>query len=337
MKKTLINNTKTLIADSQPDYELISTGQNYKLERYGSVVLARPDPQALWPANMNSAEWQVADATFKKTADGDDRGEWNIKKGSKINQDSAGSQEQLAIDSKWSIEYGGLNMQIKLSPFKHTGLFPEQIINWQWMEKIISSAVTSAVGTGNKPKILNLFGYTGGASLICAKSGAEVTHVDASKSAITWANENAKLSGLEDKPIRWILEDAGEFVKRELRRGNKYDAIIMDPPAFGRGAKGEIWKIEDDFLPFIENCLKLLSDKPLFVVLNGYSAGYSSIAYARNLTPLIEKFGGEIEHGELCIAESAKPALNPNLNLDSDTDSGPRLLPCGIVARWKAV
>ncbi len=273
---------KILTTESQPDYELLDSGNNYKLERYGKFVLSRPDPQALWPTDMKG--WKF-DAEFKN--------DWS---------------KEIA---PWNVDFGGLKLQIKLSPFKHTGLFPEQIVNWQWMEKLIKES--------NRPiKVLNLFGYTGGASLICAKAGAEVTHVDASKSAITWANENAKLSGLEDKPIRWILDDALEFVKKEVRRGNKYDAIVMDPPSFGRGAKGEVWKIEEGFLDLMDNCFKLLSDTPLFFVLNGYSAGYSAIAYEENLKPLQQKYGGEIESGELAIK-----------------DSKGRLLPCGIVARWK--
>lgn len=273
----------------QPDYELLDSGSNYKLERYGKFVLSRPDPQALWPTDTRS--WKF-DAEFRKK-EGDEKGDWKSK-----------------ID-KWNINFSGLTLQIKLSPFKHTGLFPEQIVNWQWMEKLI-------IESKRPIRVLNLFGYTGGASLICAKAGAEVTHVDASKSAITWANENAKLSGLEEKPIRWILDDALEFVKKEVRRGNKYDAIVMDPPSFGRGAKGEVWKIEEGFLDLMDNCFKLLSDAPLFFVLNGYSAGYSAIAYEENLKPLMEKFGGDIEAGELAIR-----------------DSKGHLLPCGIVARWK--
>ncbi len=275
-------NIKILTTESQPEYELIDSGSNYKLERYGKFVLSRPDPQALWPTDRKN--WK-SDAEFKD--------DWN------------------KTTEPWSIDFGGLKLQIKLSPFKHTGLFPEQIVNWQWMEKLILES--------KRPiKVLNLFGYTGGASLICAKAGAEVTHVDASKSAITWANENASLSNLQDKPIRWILDDALEFVKKEIRRGNKYDAIVMDPPSFGRGAKGEVWKIEEGFLDLMDNCFKLLSDNPLFFVLNGYSAGYSAIAYEENLKPLQKKYGGSIESGELAIQDSNK-----------------RLLPCGIVARWK--
>lgn len=271
-----------LIAESQPDYELLDSGNNTKLERYGKFVLSRPDPQALWPTDTK--DWKF-DAEFKD--------DWN------------------KTIEPWVIDFGGLKLQIKLSPFKHTGLFPEQILNWQWMEKLIMES--------NRPiKVLNLFGYTGGATLICAKAGAEVTHVDASKSAITWANENAKLSGLEDKPIRWILDDALAFVKKEVRRGVKYDAIVMDPPSFGRGAKGEVWKIEEGFLDLMNDCFKLLSGTPLFFVLNGYSAGYSAIAYEENLKPLQQKFGGTVESGELAIK-----------------DSKGRLLPCGIVARFK--
>ncbi len=270
------------IITKQPEYELLDCGNNYKLERYGKFVLSRPDPQALWPTDTST--WKP-DAEFKDS--------WNKE------------------IEPWSIDFGGLTLEIKLSPFKHTGLFPEQIVNWQWMEKLIIESKRSI-------KVLNLFGYTGGASLICAKAGAEVTHVDASKSAITWANENAELSGLQDKPIRWILDDALAFVKKEVRRGVKYDAIVMDPPSFGRGAKGEVWKIEEGFLELINDCFSVLSDNPLFFVLNGYSAGYSAIAYEENLKPLQQKFGGQIEAGDLAIK-----------------DSKGRLLPCGIVARWK--
>lgn len=272
---------KILITEKQPDYELLDSGNNTKLERYGKFVLSRPDPQSLWPTDLKN--WKF-DAEFKD--------DWN------------------KTIEPWVIDFGGLKLQIKLSPFKHTGLFPEQIVNWQWMEEVLRDK--------KNVKVLNLFGYTGGASLICAKAGAEVTHVDASKSAITWANENAKLSGLEEKPIRWILDDALAFVKKEVRRGAKYDAIVMDPPSFGRGAKGEVWKIEEGFLDLMNDCFKLLSENPLFFVLNGYSAGYSAIAYEENLKPLVDRFGGEVESGELAIR-----------------DSHNHLLPCGIVARWK--
>jgi len=298
-------NNKILIASPEQDYELIDSGENVKLERFGSVVMARPDPQALWPTDTAGPEWNKAVARFSKDGSSEERGEWKFS---------------TSVPEKWVIEYAGLKLQIKPTPFKHTGLFPEQIINWKWSENLIKERIASGAVDAPRPQVLNLFGYTGGASLIAARAGAEVTHVDASKAAITWANENAELSGLSDKPIRWMLDDAAEFVKREIRRGKKYDAIIMDPPAFGRGAKGELWKIEEAFLPFFKNCIELLSDNPLFVIVNGYSAGYSAIAYAQNLNPLVEKFGGEIEAGELTIQE---------------TGPHKRLLPCGIVARWK--
>lgn len=314
--------------ESQGDYELLDSGLNYKLERFGRFVLSRPDPQALWPRETNSPKWQSADAEFKKENGTEERGSWHIK------------NKELKDLEKWSMDFGGLTLQIKLSPFKHTGLFPEQLNNWRWMEKIIADEVAS----GNRAapiKVLNLFGYTGGASLISAKAGAEVTHVDASKSAITWANENAELSGLAEKPIRWILDDALAFVKKEIRRGNKYDAIVMDPPAFGRGVKGEVWKIEEKLLPLIADCMELLSQSPLFFILNGYASGYSAITYAENLRPLTHKFGGELEFGELTIAESksVEKTLSKNQekqeNPEKQGRQTPRLLPCGIVARWK--
>ena len=218
------------------------------------------------------------------------------------------------MDDEWQIGFGDLKFNIKPTAFKHTGVFPEQEPNWQWTIEKIKKA-------GRPIKVLNLFGYTGGATLACLSAGAEVVHVDGSKAAINWAKENAELSGLDKKPVRWIIDDARKFVLREIKRGEKYDGIIMDPPSFGRGGKGEIWKIEDELLNLLENCLKILSDNPLFFLVNGYAAGYSAQAYKNALTPIVEKFGGEMEIGELTIEESK---------------SG-RLLPCGIFARWHHV
>jgi len=197
-------------------------------------------------------------------------------------------------------------------PFKHVGVFPEQASNWGWIKKQVSGK--------SGARILNLFGYTGGATLASAKSGASVTHVDASKAAITWAKGNAKRSGLENRPIRWILDDAKTFMKREVRRSNHYEGIILDPPAFGRGAKGEVWKIERDLIPLLDLCFEVLSEKPALFLLSGYASGYSAISYKQNILYLKEKFGGEIESGELAIKESKSP----------------RLLPAGIFARWSA-
>jgi 23S rRNA (cytosine1962-C5)-methyltransferase len=211
--------------------------------------------------------------------------------------------------------------EIKPTSFKHVGLFPEQQVHWQWCEeKIRNSKLRFKNSQLDKIKVLNLFAYTGGASLVCAKAGAEVTHVDASKSAIEWAKENAKVSNLESAAIRWVLEDAALFVRRELKRGNKYDVIIMDPPAFGHGPKGEVWKIEESLPRLISDCAQLLSDTPLFFLMSGYAAGYSPMTFANNLLPLQKKQDGEIFCGELAIRES-----------NSD-----RMLQAGMYARWSS-
>ncbi len=288
-----MNEFNLLITKPSEGYELIDSGDGEKLERFGNVVLSRPDPQALWHKRLTKDEWSKSDAHFTRT---EASGDWKIKKG---------------VPEKWNINLSNLKFNIKPTAFKHTGIFPEQSVNWDWMRELINNK--------KDIEVLNLFGYTGGATLACAQVGAKVVHIDSSKSAITWARENAELSGLADKPIRWILEDARLFVSRELKRGNKYDAIIMDPPAFGHGANNEVWKIEDHFIQLIEDCFKLLKDKPLFFLVNGYSSGYSAIAYKNSLNYLIDKYGGSIEMGELAIQEK-----------DSQ-----RLLPCGIFARWK--
>ena len=215
------------------------------------------------------------------------------------------------VPEKWTIGFGKLTFHVRPTAFKHTGLFPEQEPNWNWMRALIAGA--------NRPvSVLNLFGYTGGASLACAQAGARVCHLDASKAAIGWARDNAAASQLADAPVRWILDDAKAFVGRELRRDQRYDAIVLDPPAFGRGPRGDVWQIEDDFVPLVEQCQMLLGPNPLFFAINGYASGYSQLAYLYNLKGLAEKFGGEIDSGELTIRESK-----------SD-----RLLPCGIFARW---
>ncbi len=255
----------------------------------------RPDPQALWPKKLPTAEWQRADAVFveKPTGKRDERGDWKVIK---------------PLPETYTIPFfGELQAHIKLSPFKHTGIFPEQFSNWSFIDKKLKGA--------SGKKVLNLFGYTGCASLVAAAAGAEVVHVDGSKSSIATGIANAKVSGLADAPIRWILDDAFAFVKRELRRGNTYDGIIMDPPAFGRGAKGEIWKLEDSFVEFVAECAKLLTADPLFFIVNGYSAGYSHVAYKQNLDTILD--ADKTESGELLLE-----------------DTQGRFLPAGIVARW---
>ncbi|HOX61059.1 MAG TPA: class I SAM-dependent methyltransferase [Candidatus Magasanikbacteria bacterium] len=289
-------NPKIMVTEKTKDYELIDSGGGEKLERYGEVIFRRPDPQALWRKSLPIARWDGADAVFLREAT---RAEWQIRPG---------------VSERWSMELGGIKFWIRPTAFKHTGLFPEQVGNWEWTRDVIAKRKK----TGENVRVLNLFGYTGGATLAAASAGAEVVHVDGSKVAIGWARDNAELSSLSDKPIRWILDDAFAFVRREIRRGKKYEGIIMDPPAFGHGPEGESWKIEEDFVALVDSCTQLLSDSPLFVLINGYAAGYSSTAYENNLLPIAEKNGGEIEKGELAIRESATG----------------RLLPCGIFARW---
>lgn len=282
-----------LTTNPEKKYELLDSGEGEKLERYGNFILSRPDPQALWPKKLLPEKWKNANANFSRESQNTG---WKFKKD---------------LPKKWEINFAGLKFLIKPTAFKHTGLFPEQSQNWKWLEEKISKA-------GRPVSVLNLFGYTGGATLAAAKAGAEVCHVDGSKAAITWAKENAKISGLESKPIRWILDDALAFVGREIKRGKFYDGIIMDPPAFGRGPEGEMWKIEENFLDLVSKCKQILSKEPLFFLVNGYSSGYSALAYENNLSDLVEKFGGVVESGELVIKESGAG----------------RLLPCGIFGRW---
>ncbi len=299
-----------LTTEPSKDYELLDSGGGEKLERFGLYTLRRPDPQALWAKALPEKEWKKANASFARLGES---AKWKIKD---------------ALPSDWVMELGDLKFLIKPTAFKHTGLFPEQVSNWDFIKSKVESR-----NSGTKPgfapsdkarlcplpvKVLNLFGYTGGATLAAARAGAEVTHVDGSKSAITWARKNAELSGLAAAPIRWIEDDARKFVEREIKRGNKYDAVIMDPPAFGHGANNEVWKIEEDFLKLLTRCELLLTAEPLFVLVNGYAAGYSAVAYENCLTSLRQKFGGTTVSGELTIA---------------DSHSG-RPLPAGIFARW---
>lgn len=324
----------TLITKASADYELLDSGiesarpnvghsGGEKLERFGSVILARPDPQALWA----------------KTAEGGSPGslelreKWQKADGRYVRQGREGKWFADNLPKEWEIGFGGLTFIIRPTSFKHTGLFPEQLSNWEWVKDILrknlsaphkssllqrvepdSSAKTFVRG---KPAVLNLFGYTGGATLAAAQAGAEVTHVDASKTAVAWARENAAASGLQDAPIHWVVEDVLQFVRREIKRGKRYDGIIMDPPAFGRGPKKEVWKIEENLLELVELCRQLLSDEPLFFLINGYAAGYSPLAFAYNLEQFKNKFNGSIEYGDLAIE-----------------DKNGRLLPCGIFARW---
>jgi len=279
----------------EDDYELIDSGEEEKLERYGSYVLRRPDPEALWSKSKDIL-WNNPDLKFIREKE---KTKWIINNN---------------VPKSWNIKYDDLTFSIKPTSFKHIGIFPEQISNWDWIEELINKSIKNK----QEINVLNLFAYTGGASLICARAGARVCHVDSSKMAVSWARENAKLSNLEDKPIRWIVDDIITFLKREIRRGSKYDAIIMDPPSFGHGPAKELWKIEENFKELIESCRKVLSNKPLFILINGYTAGYSSITYQNILSDMMKEYNGVIESGELVIGEK-----------DDN-----RLLPCGIFARW---
>lgn len=272
------------------DYELIDTGEGMKLERWGDIVLSRPEPQAVWPIADYSA-WKKADAVYHRANTGG--GSWEFKR---------------KIPDSWQIAYSNLKFIVKPTGFKHTGLFPEQAANWDFMSEKIKNA-------GRKITVLNLFAYTGGATLACAKAGADVVHVDASKGVISWAKENAEISGLKDANIRYIVDDCLKFVLREQRRGRKYDAIVMDPPSYGRGPDGQMFKFEDNIYELVESCIRLLSEQPLFVVLNSYTAG----------------FAPQVTENILKCAIKSGTVESDNLGLISKNGLK---LPCGAAARW---
>lgn len=284
-------------AQDWKDYEVIDTGDGEKLERWGTVVLRRPDPQIIWPLIRETGEWRQADAHYHRSSSGG--GQWEYKK---------------QIPERWTISYRNLSFHIKPTGFKHTGLFPEQAVNWAWMMDKIR-------GAGRPIRVLNLFAYTGGASVACAAAGAEVCHVDASKGVVQWAKENLQLSGLGDRPVRFITDDVFKFVQREQRRGSKYDVIIMDPPSYGRGPNGETWKLETNLYPFVESCMSILTDKPLFMLINSYTTGISASVLKNVLSlSLGRRYGGTITCGEIGLPITASKLM----------------LPCGILGRWEA-
>ena len=284
------------VSDGWRDYELIDCGGGEKLERWGKHVLVRPDPQAIWQTPRNNPLWRRPDARYARASTG------------------GGAWEKKDVPAQWQVRYQELTFQVKPMNFKHTGLFPEQAANWDFAMEQIRRA-------GRPISVLNLFAYTGGATLAAAKAGASVTHVDASKGMVAWAKENAKSSGLEDAPIRWIVDDCVKFVEREIRRGNHYDAIIMDPPSYGRGPKGEIWKIEDAIYPLVKLCAKLLSDKPLFYLINSYTTGLAPAVLTYMLgTAVVPQFGGTVRSEEIGL-----PVTGSGL-----------VLPCGASGRWEA-
>lgn len=283
------------IADGWKDYEVIDSSNGEKLERWGDYILIRPDPQVIWDTEKKDKRWRKMNGHYHRSNKGG--GEW----------------EFFDLPKQWQIHYKQLTFNLQPFSFKHTGLFPEQATNWDWFSNKIKKA--------NRPiKVLNLFAYTGGATIAAAAAGASVTHVDASKGMVTWAKENAKSSGLEDAPIRWLVDDCVKFVEREIRRGNKYDGIIMDPPSYGRGPKGEIWKIEEKIHPFVQLCTQILSDDPLFFLINSYTTGLQPavLSYMMNVE-IVKKFGGNVEAGEIGLPVSSNGLV----------------LPCGASGRWE--
>jgi len=282
-------------ADKWKDYELLDCSCGEKLERWGDRILVRPDPQAIWDTRRTHPGWKKPDARYTRSSSG------------------GGYWEKERLPASWQVRYGELTFNVKPMNFKHTGLFPEQAVNWDYIANKIRNA-------GRKINVLNLFAYTGGATVAAAAAGASVCHVDAAKGMVSWARENARSSGLEGKPIRWIIDDCAKFVEREIRRGRRYEAIIMDPPSYGRGPSGEVWKLEDNLFPFVELCSGVLSDDPLFVIINSYTTGLS----ASTLTYISEsvftrRFGGHSESSELGLPVTASGLA----------------LPCGAACRWE--
>lgn len=282
-----------MAADWQ-DYQVIDCSKGEKLERWGKYLLIRPDPQVIWDTPKKHAGWRQKNGHYHRSAKGG--GEW----------------EFFNLPEQWTIGYQGLTFHLKPFSFKHTGLFPEQAVNWNWFGDKIKHA-------GRPVKVLNLFAYTGGATLAAARAGADVTHVDASRGMVSWAKENAASSGLSGHPIRWLVDDCVKFVEREIRRSNRYDGIIMDPPSYGRGPKGEIWKIEDSIYSLIQLCAGLLSDQPLFFLVNSYTTGLAPAVLTYMLsTVLLPRYGGQVDAQEIGLPVS---------------ESG-LILPCGASGRW---
>lgn len=284
------------LADNWKDYEVIDCSKGEKLERWGDYILVRPDPQVIWDTPRKKKGWHKMNAHYHRSKKGG--GEW----------------EFFDLPQQWSIHYRNLTFQLKPFSFKHTGLFPEQAANWDWFSELIKKA-------GRPVKVLNLFAYTGGATIAAAAAGASVTHVDASKGMVTWAKENAASSGLTDAPIRWIVDDCVKFVEREIRRGNHYDAIIMDPPSYGRGPKGEIWKIEESIHPLVKLCAQLLVDRPLFFLINSYTTGLQPAVLSYLIGTELKRFSGKVTADEIGLPVSSNGLT----------------LPCGASGRFEGI
>ncbi|MEA4853745.1 MAG: class I SAM-dependent methyltransferase [Christensenella sp.] len=283
------------LTDHWKDYEVLDTGAGMKLERWGDIILARPDPQVIWE-KQRPALWKNADAVYERSEKGG--GQWHFNK---------------SLPQRWMISYGALRFYVRPTGFKHTGLFPEQACNWDFMMDKISNSNSS-----HPPRILNLFAYTGGATLACAYAGAHVTHIDAARSMNAWAKENLELSGLSDRHVRILADDCLKFVLREQRRGNRYDGIVMDPPSYGRGADGKVFRTEDNLFSLVSEACKLLSDTPLFFIINSYTTGLSSVVCRNLLNICLQESSGKIDAGDLCLPVKEQSVL----------------LPCGTTTRW---
>lgn len=291
------------LADQWKDYEVIDCLKGEKLERWGDYLLVRPDPQVIWDTPKKETGWHKMNGHYHRSSKGG--GEW----------------EFFQLPKEWTIQYSlpinkKLTFHLKPFSFKHTGLFPEQAANWNWFSQLIADAVSK----GRQVKVLNLFAYTGGATLAAAAAGASVTHVDASKGMVTWAKENAISSGLKDAPIRWLVDDCVKFVEREIRRGNHYDAIIMDPPSYGRGPKGEIWKIEESVYPLIQLCSQILTDNPLFFLINSYTTGLQPAVLSYMISTVLGTANGTVTASEIGLPVSSNGLV----------------LPCGASGRYEA-
>ncbi len=284
------------IADGWKDYEVIDASEGEKLERWGRYLLIRPDPQVIWHTPKTHPGWEKRNGHYHRSSRGG--GEW----------------EFFDLPKTWDISYGNLNFHLQPFQFKHTGIFPEQAVNWDWFGEKLRRV-------GRPAKVLNLFAYTGGATLAAAAAGAQVTHVDASKGMVSWAKDNAAASGLAGAPIRWLVDDCVKFVEREIRRGNHYDGIIMDPPSYGRGPKGEIWKIEEKIHSFVQLCMEILSEDPVFFLINSYTTGLQPavLSYMMN-TEIVPRFGGRVEAQEIGLPVSENGLV----------------LPCGASGRWQS-
>ena len=284
------------VADGWKDYELLDCSDGERLERWGDIILIRPDPQVIWKTPKKHPMWKNANARYLRSSTGG--GHWEVLR---------------KTPDSWRIKYKELSLNVKTMGFKHTGIFPEQAVNWDYTAELIKKA-------GRPVRVLNLFSYTGGATVACLKAGAQVVYVDASKGMVAWAKENAAASSVADRPVRWIVDDCIKFVQREIRRGNKYDIIIMDPPSYGRGPGGEVWKLEDEVYSFVELCTKVLSDDPLMVLINSYTTGLSPAVMQYILGALVvPKFGGEVTGSEIGL-----PVTRTGM-----------VLPCGASAIWK--